>query len=150
MIGNCHTHLCRLKDAGYGEKHLTASADADNVDEPEANMELEVKSAPWNTTQAYVSAIKNKCLLDTTGVADPTGCNEAFSYVRVSTRRHEKQQYQPHGGDQTTTSVEPAATKKLVTGTNADLRKLPLKDAKQMLREFNVSETEVMIVPIFD
>ncbi len=33
--------------------------------------------------------------------------------------------------------------KRLVTGTDADLRKLPLKDAKQMLRDFGVKEDEV-------
>ncbi len=39
-----------------------------------------------------------------------------------------------------------AIPKKLVTGTNADLRKLPLKDAKAMLREFRVPESEVMCI----
>ena len=39
--------------------------------------------APWNTSRAYISALKGKCLLDLTGVADPTGCGEGFSYVKV-------------------------------------------------------------------
>jgi len=46
-------------------------------------MDDEVKVAPWNTTRAYVQAMKNKCLLQLTGPADPTGCGEGFSYVRV-------------------------------------------------------------------
>ena len=33
--------------------------------------------------------------------------------------------------------------KKTVTGTDADLRRLSLKDAKQMLRKFGVPEEEV-------
>ena len=35
--------------------------------------------------------------------------------------------------------------KKTVTGTDADLRKLYLKDAKQLLRKFGVPETEVVL-----
>lgn len=27
--------------------------------------------------------MKGKCLLEVTGVADPTGCGEGFSYVKV-------------------------------------------------------------------
>jgi transcription initiation factor TFIID subunit 1 len=46
-------------------------------------MDDEVKVAPWNTTRAYIQAIKGKCLLQLTGPADPTGCGEGFSYVRV-------------------------------------------------------------------
>ena len=46
---------------------------------------IQVKTAPWNTTRAYISAMKGKCLLDLTGVADPTGCGEGFSYVKVGT-----------------------------------------------------------------
>ena len=33
--------------------------------------------------------------------------------------------------------------KKTVTGTDADLRRLPLKDAKNMLRKFGVAEADV-------
>lgn len=44
---------------------------------------LQVRTAPWNTTRAFISAMKGKCLLEVTGVADPTGCGEGFSYVKV-------------------------------------------------------------------
>lgn len=27
--------------------------------------------------------MKGKCLLEVTGVADPTGCGEGFSYVKI-------------------------------------------------------------------
>lgn len=46
-------------------------------------MDDEVKVAPWNTTRAYIQAMKGKCLLQLTGPTDPTGCGEGFSYVRV-------------------------------------------------------------------
>ena len=35
--------------------------------------------------------------------------------------------------------------KKTVTGTDADLRRLSLKDAKQLLRKFGVPENEVRV-----
>lgn len=38
--------------------------------------------------------------------------------------------------------------KRLVTGTNADLRKLPLKEAKEICREYGVREEEVLITKI--
>lgn len=44
---------------------------------------FQVRTAPWNTTRAFISAMKGKCLLEVTGVADPTGCGEGFSYVKV-------------------------------------------------------------------
>ncbi|KAH9407824.1 Transcription initiation factor TFIID subunit 1 [Tyrophagus putrescentiae] len=42
-------------------------------------MEDEVKAAPWNTSRAFISAMKGKCLLQLTGVADHIGCGEAMS-----------------------------------------------------------------------
>jgi Protein of unknown function (DUF3591) len=56
----------RLKDAGYGEKSIMAPQDDEDED---AAMKLddEVKAAPWNTTRAYILAIKGKCLLQLTG-----------------------------------------------------------------------------------
>lgn len=37
--------------------------------------------------------------------------------------------------------------KKTVTGTDADLRRLSLKNAKQLLRKFGVPEEEVSVSP---
>ncbi|CAJ0578024.1 unnamed protein product, partial [Mesorhabditis spiculigera] len=75
----------RLKDAGYGERYFfTPENDDDSNDE--VTLEDEIKAAPWNTTRAFLSALRGKCLLDQTGVADPTGCGLGFSYVRVSTK----------------------------------------------------------------
>nr|XP_022324480.1 transcription initiation factor TFIID subunit 1-like isoform X2 [Crassostrea virginica] len=121
----------RLKDAGYGEKSLFAPED-DNEEDTQSKIEDEVKTAPWNTTRAYISAVKGKCLLDLNGPADPTGCGEGFSYVKVPNKPQPKEE----GKEQT-------PQKKTVTGTDADLRKLSLKDAKQLLRKFQVPDSEI-------
>ena len=57
------------KDAGYGEKSIMAPQDDEDED---AAMKLddEVKTAPWNTTRAYILAMKGKCLLQLTGLCN--------------------------------------------------------------------------------
>ena len=120
----------RLKDAGYGEKFLFAPEQDDDEDQ-QLKMDDEVKVAPWNTTRAYVQAMKNKCLLQLTGPADPTGCGEGFSYVRVPNKptiNKEELESQP---------------KRIVTGTDADLRRLSLNNAKAILRKHGVPEEEI-------
>ncbi|XP_040573195.1 transcription initiation factor TFIID subunit 1 [Lepeophtheirus salmonis] len=121
----------RLRDAGYGEKFLFAQQDEDDEDTA-LKMDDELKVAPWNTTRAYILAMKGKCLLQLTGPADPTGpAGEGFSYVRIPNKpvNKEEQEQQP---------------KRTVTGTDADLRKLPLKDARAILRNNGVPEQEIM------
>ena len=49
----------RLRDAGYGEKSMMTQQD--DEDEDSANkLEDEVKTAPWNTTRAYILAMKGE------------------------------------------------------------------------------------------
>ncbi|XP_066586394.1 transcription initiation factor TFIID subunit 1 isoform X2 [Prorops nasuta] len=120
----------RLKDAGYGEKFIFTPPDDDD-EEMQLKMDDEVKVAPWNTTRAYIQAMKGKCLLQLAGPADPTGCGEGFSYVRVPNKptiSKEEQEAQP---------------KRTVTGTDADLRRLSLNNAKALLRKFGVPEEEI-------
>lgn len=120
----------RLKDAGYGEKFIFAPADDDD-EEQQLKMDDEIKVAPWNTTRAYIQAVRGKCLLQLTGPADPTGCGEGFSYVRMPNKpmqTKEEHDNQP---------------KRSVTGTDADLRRLSLSNAKALLRKFQVPEEEI-------
>ena len=120
----------RLKDAGYGDKFILAQEDDEN-DNIEMKMDDEIKCAPWNTSRAYVQAMKGKCLLQLTGAADPTGpAKEGFSYVKIPNKPTNKEEQE-------------AQPKRTVTGTDADLRKLPLKDAKAILRKNGVPEEEI-------
>jgi len=125
----------RLKDAGYGEKSLFALED-DNEDDSATKIDDEVKAAPWNTTRAFIAAMKGRCLLALTGVADPTGCGEGFSYVKVPNKPASSR-----AADEIASHHTPV--KRTVTGTDADLRRLSLKDAKQLLRKFGVAESEI-------
>ncbi|CAF0732337.1 unnamed protein product [Adineta ricciae] len=123
----------RLKDAGYGEKVLFAAVDDEAADEnDQSKIEDEVKCAPWHTTKAYLDSLKGKCWLQLRGFADPTGCGEGFSYVRVSNK--------PNAREAETEAIQ---TKKMVTGTDADLRRLHLKDAKKLLNKYGVTDSSV-------
>ena len=120
----------RLKDAGYGEKTLFT---AEDDDDDQTKMDDEVKTAPWNTTRAFIAAMKGKCLLQLNGVADPTGCGEGFSYIRIPNKPQISKE----------DNIKQQEPKKTVTGTDADLRRLNLAAAKNLLRKFNVPEEEI-------
>ena len=75
----------RLKEAGYVDKSLFTPQNDDEEDIP-LKMDDELKVAPWNTTKAFIQAMRGKCLLQVNGPADPTGCGEGFSYVRMSNK----------------------------------------------------------------
>ena len=123
----------RLRDAGYGDKAFTLD---DQLDDPNAsdekNVEDEVKCAPWNTTRAYLSAIQGKFMLDITGIGDPTGCGEGFSFVRLPGRINKDEE-----------SVAGNEKKRNVTGTDADLRKLNLTQARQILVKHKIPDEEI-------
>uniref|UniRef100_A0A8C6H8H4 Bromo domain-containing protein n=1 Tax=Mus spicilegus TaxID=10103 RepID=A0A8C6H8H4_MUSSI len=121
----------RLKDAGYGEKSFFAPEE-ENEEDFQMKIDDEVRTAPWLYPHSFIAAMKGKCLLEVTGVADPTGCGEGFSYVKI-----------PNKPTQQKDDKEPQPVKKTVTGTDADLRRLSLKNAKQLLRKFGVPEEEI-------
>ncbi|XP_007491796.2 transcription initiation factor TFIID subunit 1-like [Monodelphis domestica] len=112
----------RLKDAGYGGISLL---DTEGTNDDSTYLDDEVQAAPWNTTRTFLAATKGQCLLEVTGAADPTGCGEGISYVKL------KQENKTH------TDVG------RVMGTDADLRRLTLREAQKFLRTFGVSEEEI-------
>lgn len=129
----------RLKDAGYGEKYMfTPEGDDDDDDEKDSQvkMEDEVKCAPWNTTHAFLASVRGKCFLDLSGPADPSGIGEAFSYVKLPAKPGALQNKDGAGG-----SAGPQP-KRTVTGTDADLRRLQLQEAKEMCRSFGLDEKD--------
>ncbi|XP_044524443.1 transcription initiation factor TFIID subunit 1-like [Gracilinanus agilis] len=110
----------RLKDAGYGEVSLL---DTEGTNDENTYLDDEIQAAPWNTTRTFLAATKGQCLLEVTGAADPTGCGEGISYVKLKNKTH--------------------LEAKRVMGTNADLRRLTLREAQKLLRIFGVSEEEI-------
>ena len=101
-------------------------------------MEDEVRAAPWNTTRAYLAAQRGGCFLELHGPADPTGCGEAFSYSKTSAKPGAL--FRQAGGEVARGLLK---DKKTVTGTDADLRKLHLREARALLRSFGISEADL-------
>ena len=113
-----------MLNSEYRDKSLLLD-DKDEDDDP-SKIDVEIQCAPWHTTRAFLSAMKNKCLLDITGQADPTGpAREGFSYIKI-----------PNKPAQTDGEPNKPPQRKLVTGTDADLRRLNLKQAKEMLKKW--------------
>ncbi|XP_043849865.1 transcription initiation factor TFIID subunit 1-like [Dromiciops gliroides] len=110
----------RLKDAGYGE---TSLLDAEETSNEDMCLEDEVQAAPWNTTRAFLAASKGQCLLEVRGAADPTGCGEGISYVKLKNK----------------TRMESGR----LMGTDSDLRRLTMKKAQKLLRKFGISDEEI-------
>uniref|UniRef100_A0A0N4ZF34 DUF3591 domain-containing protein n=1 Tax=Parastrongyloides trichosuri TaxID=131310 RepID=A0A0N4ZF34_PARTI len=121
----------RLQDAGYRVKNNVIQ-EKENDSEDEVALEDEQKSASWNTTRAFINAKSGRCVLDNTGIADPTGKGLGFSFVRVSSKPPKEAK-----------KDETPGPKKLVTGTNADLRKLPLKEAKEICRGYGLTDEDL-------
>ncbi|VDL96352.1 unnamed protein product [Schistocephalus solidus] len=131
----------RLKDAGYGEKSLFVldeNQEEEEEKEGQPKMEDEVRAAPWNTTRAYLAAQRGGCFLELHGPADPTGCGEAFSYSKTSAKPGAL--FRQSGGEVARGLLK---DKRTVTGTDADLRKLHLRDARALLRSFGISEADL-------
>uniref|UniRef100_A0AC35TFR1 Bromo domain-containing protein n=1 Tax=Rhabditophanes sp. KR3021 TaxID=114890 RepID=A0AC35TFR1_9BILA len=122
----------RLQDAGYRVKNNMVAENKDNDSDDDVTLEDEQKCAAWNTTRAFINFQKGKCLLDNTGIADPTGKGLGFSFVRVSAKPPKEAKKEENTGP-----------KKLVTGTNADLRKLPLKEAKMICKGYGLTDEEL-------
>ena len=119
-----------LKDAGYDEEsRLEEEIDEEDHDtnqDTSGHMDDEVKLAPWNVTRAFIRSQQGKCTLELTGVGDPTGKGEGFSYIRSGT-------WQTESG------------KRLSLGMDGDgQKKWTSAEARRFLRENDVPEEEIM------
>ena len=145
--------------------------DADEKQDMKNKEEIERVNAPWNTTKAFLLAMDGSCLLQITGKADPTGRNMGFSYIRVPnkpTSSQIKKMEAKHLESGQQRKVLPNFNEKDNENTrdsddqqendlmgdnmdedksgdpkHADLRKLPLKTARRICKEFGVGDKEL-------
>ena len=73
----------RLNDAGYGSLLLNDTEEGLNEDE-DATLDMEIRMAPWTGSKNFFLAAQGKGMIALYGPGDPTGCGEAFSFVRAS------------------------------------------------------------------
>ncbi|KAK8472151.1 hypothetical protein PHAVU_002G127400 [Phaseolus vulgaris] len=136
--------LYRLRHLGITETHPTniSSAMSRLPDEAIAlaaasHIERELQITPWNLSSNFVACTsqgkENIERMEITGVGDPSGRGMGFSYARappkapVSSAMVKKKAAANRGGS-------------TVTGTDADLRRLSMEAAREVLLKFNVPE----------
>ncbi|KAL8728147.1 MAG: hypothetical protein Q9166_005597 [cf. Caloplaca sp. 2 TL-2023] len=68
-----------LQDAGFGKGDDDAEGDAANQERV-----TEQLLAPWFTTRNFLNAVQGKAMLELHGDGDPSGCGEAFSFIKTS------------------------------------------------------------------
>ncbi|XP_006578383.1 transcription initiation factor TFIID subunit 1 isoform X2 [Glycine max] len=136
--------LYRLKHLGITETHPTniSSAMSRLPDEAIAlaaasHIERELQITPWNLSSNFVACTsqgkENIERMEITGVGDPSGRGMGFSYARappkapVSSAMVKKKAAANRGGS-------------TVTGTDADLRRLSMDAAREVLLKFNVPD----------
>ncbi|KAI3974598.1 hypothetical protein MKX01_029588 [Papaver californicum] len=141
--------LYRLKRLGVSSQNptdLSSSAMNQLPDEAitlaaSSHIERELQITPWNLTSNFITCTnqdrENIERLEITGVGDPSGRGLGFSYVRVALKSPisnavvKKKIVAPRVGGTT------------VTGTDADLRRLNMDGAREVLLKFNVPEDTI-------
>ncbi|KAI9083926.1 hypothetical protein K1719_034184 [Acacia pycnantha] len=136
--------LYRLKHLGITETHPTniSSAMSRLPDEAIAlaaasHIERELQITPWNLSSNFVACTsqgkENIERLEITGVGDPSGRGLGFSYARATPKA-------PVSSTVVKKKATAARTGSTVTGTDADLRRLSMEAAREVLLKFNVPE----------
>ncbi|KAG8075144.1 hypothetical protein GUJ93_ZPchr0006g44848 [Zizania palustris] len=104
-----------------------------------AHIERELQITSWNLTSNFVACTnqdrENIERLEITGVGDPSGRGLGFSYVRVTPKSHVS--------NSTHKKKSAAAKGTTVTGTDADLRRLSMDAARELLLKFGVPEEQI-------
>ncbi|XP_050209349.1 transcription initiation factor TFIID subunit 1 isoform X2 [Mercurialis annua] len=139
--------LYRLKHLGITRLTLPTSVSTAMSQLPDeaialaaaSHIERELQITPWSLSSNFVACTnqdrENIERLEITGVGDPSGRGLGFSYVRAA----------PKGPVSNALAKKKAAARgsTTVTGTDADLRRLSMEAAREVLLKFNVPEEQI-------
>lgn len=102
-----------------------------------SHIERELQITPWNLSSNFVACTnqdrENIERLEITGVGDPSGRGLGFSYVRTAPKA-------PISNAMVKKKITVGRGGSTVTGTDADLRRLSMEAAREVLLKFNVPE----------
>ncbi|XP_042499646.1 transcription initiation factor TFIID subunit 1 [Macadamia integrifolia] len=105
-----------------------------------SHIERELQITPWNLSSNFVACIsqdrENIERLEITGVGDPSGRGLGFSYVRVASKA-------PISSAVVKKKAAAPRVGSTVTGTDADLRRLSMEAAREVLLKFDVPEEQI-------
>lgn len=137
--------LYRLKHLGITQLTLPASISSAMSQLPDeaialaaaSHIERELQITPWNLSSNFVACTnqdrENIERLEITGVGDPSGRGLGFSYVRAAPKA-------PLSSAMVKRKAAANRGGSTVTGTDADLRRLSMEAAREVLLKFNVPE----------
>ncbi|EEF39713.1 transcription initiation factor tfiid, putative [Ricinus communis] len=139
--------LYRLKHLGITRLTLPTSVSTAMSQLPDeaialaaaSHIERELQITPWSLSSNFVACTsqdrENIERLEITGVGDPSGRGLGFSYVRAA----------PKAPMSNAMAKKKAAARggSTVTGTDADLRRLSMEAAREVLLKFNVPEEQI-------
>ncbi|XP_024985574.1 transcription initiation factor TFIID subunit 1 isoform X3 [Cynara cardunculus var. scolymus] len=139
--------MYRLKRLGISMTHPAGLSSAMNQLPDEAialaaasHIERELQITPWNLSSNFVACTNqdrgNIERLEITGVGDPSGRGLGFSYVRTAPKA-------PVSNAVAKKKVAINRGGSTVTGTDADLRRLSMEAAREVLVKFNVPEEQI-------
>lgn len=72
----------------------------------------EMEMAPWNTTRNFIQATQGKAMLQIHGKGDPSGCGNAFSFLKISMKGGFLKNVENDGSSNTSTAVTKSRSKK--------------------------------------
>ncbi|KAL1212995.1 Transcription initiation factor TFIID subunit 1 [Cardamine amara subsp. amara] len=137
--------LYRLKHLGITRFTLPASISTALAQLPDeaialaaaSHIERELQITPWNLSSNFVACTNqdraNIERLEITGVGDPSGRGLGFSYVRAAPKA-------PAAAGHMKKKAAAGRGAPTVTGTDADLRRLSMEAAREVLLKFNVPD----------
>lgn len=98
----------------------------------------ELQLAPWHLSNEFIDVHKNAQgtgMMRLTGLGDPSGRGEGYSFIRES-------DVKPNKGTGNSDGALNAQIKK-ITGTENDLRKLTMKQMASLLRSYGLGQKEI-------
>jgi len=98
----------------------------------------ELQLAPWHLSNEFIDVHKNAQgtgMMRLTGLGDPSGRGEGYSFIRESDAK-------PNKGTGNSDGALNAQIKK-ITGTENDLRKLTMKQMASLLRSYGMGQKEI-------
>ncbi|KAJ6371971.1 hypothetical protein OIU77_002312 [Salix suchowensis] len=140
--------LYRLKHLGITRLTLPASVSTATSQLPDeaialaaaSHIERELQITPWSLSSNFVACTNQDRVnierLEITGVGDPSGRGLGFSYVRAAPKA-------PMSNAIVKKKAGAGRGGSTVTGTDADLRRLSMEAAREVLLKFNVPDEQI-------
>lgn len=105
----------------------------------------ELQLSPWNITGDFIDIHKRSLggpMMKLTGFGDPSGCGEAYNFLREADTRSSKSAPNCDGALN--------AQIKKITGTQNDLRKLTMKQMASLLRSYGMKDKQIAVLKRWD